>query len=87
MPTKRVEIVGTKRAFGFSAEIQFMELNSKRVDHAHLGGHDFSSVALAGTGHSMVDFGQQNDVGRYGRKMRCGFFWKQAAFHVPCSDG
>lgn len=86
MPTKHVEIVGTKRTFGVSAKNQFMELYSKRVDHNHLGGYDFISVALAGTGHSIVKLRQQQDVRRYVRKMRCSFFWKQAVLHVPCRN-
>ena len=86
MPTRHVETVCTKRTFGISTKNQCMELNSKRVGHNHLGGHDFSSVALAGTGYFMVDLGLQHDVGRYVRKMRCNFFWKQAALHVLCSN-
>ena len=86
MPTRHVETVCTKRTFGISTKNQCMELNSKRVGHNHLGGHDFSSVALAGTGHSIVNLRQQQDVGRYVRKMRCSFFWKQAVLHVPCRN-
>ena len=82
MPNKHVEIFGKKHTFGVSDKNQFMELYSKRV----LGSYDFSSVALAGTGHSIVKLRQQQDVRRYVRKMRCNFFWKQAALHVLCSN-
>lgn len=86
MPAETIEIILAKGLLGRATKIQLVKLHPKEIGHAHRLGHGFGGVALARARHTVIDLGQQNNLGRETLHMRSSVFRKQAPFDVPGHD-
>ncbi|CAD0187094.1 hypothetical protein RUESEDTHA_04006 [Ruegeria sp. THAF57] len=87
VPAQCVEVIRTETALGRPTQVKLVKFDAKGVSHSKGIGHSFGCVSLCSSGHSVINFGQQNDIWGDFPEMRSRLFREKAPFYIPGGHG